>query len=344
MKNTKTTVYEIAEKAGVSIATVSRAMNKETRHKVSAKALEKIDKLARQYHYTPSMAAKYLTKRSYETIGVLFPHHEGILQSDYYSQIISGVADELLGSNHQLKMVLLKPRKEGWDAYDFQHGEGIDGLILTYWRTFFKKPDIFEKLKVPSVIINNVEKNIHARFVAGDHYEGGKLAARHLYEYGHRKIVVFSGKHKSPDAENREKGFLSFLNKKGIKLGSSSIINVNFESEKAYTATEKILRKKPSTTAIFCMNDSLAFGVLKKLRELKISCPTKVSVMGYDNDQYSEYSAPALTTIQVPVYELARAATKDLIQYIKEKKSLDFYKPSLFSLKLIKRDSISNLQ
>jgi len=340
MKN-KITIYEIAKKASMSVATISRALNPETRDKVAAETRLGIDKLVQRYGYTPNMAARHLRKTSYQTIGILFPHHEGIFLSEYYSQILSGVADQLLGSDYYLKMVLLKPKKPKWDAYDFKAGEGVDGLIVTYWRTFFSNASVLENLNVPCTIISNFEKDVKAHFVSGDHFQGGQIAAEHLYSHGHKKIAVLTGAGGAADAQQRLDGFRSFLAQKNIRLGPNSIFDVQFKEEEAYKFTETLLNKRPDITAIFCMNDTLALGVLKKLKELGIDCPKKISVIGYDNDRRSEHASPSLTTIQVPVYEAAKKATEHLIQYLSDKDAKRFfYTHEMLPASLVERKSV----
>ena len=336
----KSTIYEIAEKAGVSIATISRAVNPETQHKVAPETLRKINTLVQKCCYTPNLAARHLSKTAYKTIGVLFPHHTGILVSDYYSQILSGVADHLLTSDYRMKMILLKPEKPKWDRYDFKNGEGVDGLILTYWRTFFSDRSVFERLRIPCVVINNVEEDIRARFAAGDHFQGGWMAAEYLYSHGHRNIAVLSGVYGARDAKVRLNGFRSYLKTKGVSLDSNSIFDVNFEEEKAYEFSKKLLLTRSNLTAIFCMNDPQAFGVLKRLREMGIPCPGRISVMGYDDDHRSEHTEPPLTTIRVPVYQLAKQAAQDLIQYLQDKNSINFFKPCLLPVTLVERESV----
>ncbi len=337
---TKLTIHELAKKAKVSAATVSRALNQETQSKVAVETRLGIENLVKKYNYTPNLAAKHLRQTSYRTIGILFPHHEGIFLSDYYSQILSGISDYLLDSDYAVKMILLKSQKPKWDTYDFRDGEAVDGLIVTYWRAFFSDAAVLAKLNLPCVIVSNIEKNIKAHFVSGDHFQGGRLAAEYLYSHGHRKIVVLTGSGGAPDAQQRLEGFRAFLSEKGISLGSNAIFDVHFKQDEAYQFTETLLTKRPDATAIFCINDTLAFGVLKKLKELDIDCPKKISVMGYDNDRRAEASSPSLTTIQVPVYEAAKKAAEHLISYLKDKNSKKFYTPELLPVKLMERESV----
>lgn len=336
-------IQQIAKKTRVSIATISRALNPETQHKVAIHTVRKIEAVLDKYPYTPNRAARQLRKTVYKTIGVLFPHHAGILSSDYYSQILSGAADALLETDYNMKIILIKPGKSSRDHYDFKHGEGVDGLVITYWRSLFSQAEVFERMKIPCVIINNVEKDIQARFVAGDHFSGGKMAAEYLYSKGHRHIAVLAGKDPAPDAAARLEGFRSFLKKKNIPLKPESVFDVNFEADKAYLMTDRLLAAEPAFTAVFCLNDTQAQGVLRRLNDLSLPCPERLSVMGYDNDQSSAHSVPPLTTVKVPVYEMARMAVGNLIEQLK-KESPRFYQPAYLPVSRVDRDSVAQIK
>lgn len=342
MKTQNFNIKQIAEKTKVSIATISRALNHETRSKVAPDTLRRIEKVLRKYPYTPNIAAKHMRRTLYKTIGVLFPHHPGILSSDYYSEILTGTADRLLESDYSMKMILIKPGKSDWDYYDFQHGEGVDGLVMTYYQSLFKEKSIFDRLNIPCVVINNVEKNAKARFVAGDHFSGGRMAAEYLLEKGHRRIAVFTGKSGAPDVRARLQGFQSYLKERKIPAKESSIFDVDFKEDKAYLMTDQLLAERPGYTAVFCVNDAQAHGVLRRLKDLNVKCPDHFSVMGYDDDGISAYSAPPLTTVNVPVYELARKAAGDLLEQL-EKKSEEFYEPVYLPVSIVERDSVAQL-
>jgi LacI family transcriptional regulator len=337
----KLTILDLARKAGVSVATISRAANPKTRHLVAPETLRTVDALIQKYRYTASQAAKHLRKAAYETIGVLFPHHEGILNSEYYSNILSGVADALLDSEYKFKMILLKPQQAPWDAYDFKNGEGVDGLIVTYWRSFFKDPSVFKKLDIPCVVINNCERGIRARFVAGDHYLGGQVAARYLCMNGHRRFAVVKGAYESPDIKERLRGFLSELDEAKIRKGDVCVIEADYQEAAGYAVAEKILEIKSAVTAVFCMADTQAFGLIQRFRELNVACPKRISVVGYDNDRRGEHGEPPLTSVHVPVYDLAREAARDLILHLRgEMKPAEFFRPRIIPVQLVERLSV----
>lgn len=338
--NKRFTIHDLAGRANVSIATISRTINPETRNKVAPETLEKIDRLVWDCGYAPSAGAKQIRKTNHQTLGVLFPHHEKLLTSDYYMQILAGVADSLLHSDYIMKLIMVKPNQRRWDRYDFKNAESVDGLILAYWRTFFSNKKIFKQLGVPCVVINNVEKDVLAHFSAGDHYEGGRIAALCLTERGHRHIGVFGGIHGAPDARVRLQGFRKGLEEQGLKWDPAKFVDVSFEENRAYAATEPFLSANPKVTALFCMNDVQAYGVLRRLHELKISCPNEISVMGYDDELHAQLTNPPLTTIRVPVYEIAKRGTERLLSFLTNKGKKTFYQPEYLSVQLVERKSV----
>ncbi len=342
----KTTIYEIAKQANVSIATVSRAINPETRAKVASETLQLIEEVIEKRGYTPNIAAKNLGKAKFKAIGIIFPHHAGIFLEDYYSKILCGAADGLLETDYRLKTVMLKCHKPSWDKYNFQIGEGLDGMIVTHWKAFFSEKSCLEKMNLPTVIINDIEHNIRACFVSADHFLGGRLVAEHLYSMGHRDIIVMTGPQNSSDSRNRLEGFKSFMEQKRVTISSGSIVCGEFQEEKAYSIIEEVLKQNKKATAIFCLNDGMAFGVLRKLKELKIRCPEQISVVGYDGDRRGENTKPALTTIQVPIYDLAKRAIELLTKHLDgtaSKKKKEFYSKNLLPVKLIERNSVRKI-
>ncbi len=344
----KMTIYEIAKKSGVSIATISRAVNPETQHKVAAQTLGKIERLIAQHNYTPNRAASQLTRARYMTVGVLIPHHAGILLEPYYSKILCGVADALLDTDYKMKIVMLKCQKPKWDKYNFQIGEGIDALIVTHWHAFFSGGSSLENMKIPCVVLNDVENGVKAHFIAGDHYQGGRMVADYLFNEGHRRFAVMTGPKGSSDSHMRLKGFRDGLSKKRIKLEPHQIMCGEFQEQKAADITEDLLQANPKATALFCLNDGMALGVLRRLKELKVDCPKKISVVGYDNDSRGELSLPALSSVQVPLYGMAHAAAKQLAEYLvnaESKKSKNSLAGRiLLPVELVKRKSVRQVR
>lgn len=308
-------IKDIAKKSGVSVATISRAINPETRSKVSASTLERVDKLIEKYSYTPNLSARNLNRVSTKVIGVVFPYFYGIFYHSYYSNILAGVSDALIRAGYGFKIILLKEGKK-WDYFDFKKGEHVDGLIITHWPMFFSNKAILEKMTLPCAVISDLKKNVDALFVAADQEMGGHKAAEHLYAIGHRRFAVMLGSDGSIDGELRMKGFNEFLKNKGIMIDPVCIIKADYQEELAYQRVGAIFESKRKPTAIFCLNDLMAFGVLRKLNELKIKCPQDVSVVGFDNDVRGNIVKPALTTIDLGIYRVAQEGVNKVLDYL----------------------------
>jgi len=158
-------------------------------------------------------------------------------------------------------------------------------------------------------------------------------------------MAVLTGPPDSIDSSLRLKGFQTFLSEAGIEINPGLIQCGHFQEEKAMALVEPLLKEYPDITAIFCCNDAMAFGVLKKMSQLGIRCPDQISVMGYDGDTRGESQTPPLTTLEVPLYQLAREAVKRLIQFLTEEKKgrFFFYDPILWPVTLVERKSVKAL-
>ena len=338
------TIKDIARKAGVSIATVSRATNPDIRSLVADETLQTIDEAIRQLGYTPNLAARNLRATRCKTLGVLIPHIPNVFVSDYHAKIFSGISNALLDSGYRFKLIAFKPDPGAFDKYPFRSAEGIDGLILTYWPMFFSKKSILEKLDLPVVIVNDPEDDMHAHFVAGDSVQGAQLAAKYLYEKGHRRVAILAGNERSSDSRTRVETFRKFYEKAGVKISSDFILRGNFEEEDAYRATGWIDLKKDRITAVFCCNDDMAYGVLRRLRESGLSSPEDVSVIGFDDNGRSPHTEPPLTTVRVPVSKLGESAVRTLLAFLRgDYEGKFYYGRTVLPVSLIERGSVRKI-
>jgi len=340
----KMTIHEIAKKAGVSIATISRAINPQTRDKVAGDTLRKIDHLLKKYSYTPNLAARNLRQFSTKIIGVKVPFYRDIFYSAYFMHFLSGVSNTLEGSGYGFKLLTLTQEQQQWDHYDFRSGEQIDGLIVGHWFRYFSSKRMLEKIKVPTVVFNDFEEDVQTMFVCGDHVHGGRIAAEYLYSCGHRHAAIITGPAWSRECQQRVKGFQEYWKDQGAILDQELVVIADFLKDKAKEALDQILIKEPKVTAIFCCTDVMASGVLERLKELNLSCPQDISVMGYDDDFMVINCFPYLTSIRVPVHEMAQKATQYLLEHLKGK---DSRKPlvgvELLPVRLVERQSVKKL-
>ena len=192
------------------------------------------------------------------TLGVVLPHRAQ-LSSHYYSQVFKGVSDVVRQARvHRFKLITLRPTASRWDRYDFKTREGVDGLIVTQWRTFFSNPAVLHRLGIPCAVISHRDARLRAHCASADDERGGRLAARYLYQRGHWRIAIVTGPPHALDSRLRVRGFLGYLQRVGVSV---------------------LLRKHGrSISAIFCCNDNMAFGVLRASRRAGLSCPDDLAM------------------------------------------------------------------
>ena len=313
-------IKDVAQEIGVSVATISRAMNPETRKKVAVQTLERISQWIHAHGYTPNVAARNLRKDQTKTIGIVYPYLPGIFFSSYYATLLAGISDYLRDAEYQFRLLLLKEDFQRWDRYDFRQGERVDGLILNHWFRYFSDKSVLKGLNLPFVIVNDFDQSFSAQFVYADHVFGGRLAAEHLYALGHRRIGIIAGPTWSHDSRLRIRGVEEYLSEQGIRIDPDRVIKAQFLEQVAYEKVQKIipLIKKKKITALFCCNDQMAFGAIRRMREEGIRCPQDISVVGFDDEPRAETFYPALTTIHMPVYDLAIKAVQVLVDYLSQ--------------------------
>lgn len=345
MSDRKVTIYEIAKAAGVSIATISRAMNPQTRHKVSPQVRRVIDGVVAKYSYAPNLAAKGLSSAVFNTIGVVMPHGRGIFLNDYYTRILNGISDELLDTPYRFKLLTLKRDNTNWSIYDFRGAEGVDGLIICQWRAFFPDKSVVEKLRLPFVIIGDPEPGIESCFVSPDHEQTGEIAAEYLIRNGHRRIALMEGAMKSVDNRLRVRGFKRALARHGVEIDADGILCGDFLEDRAADAARAWLeaQKGRRYTAMFCCNDAMAFGVLQVLRESGLRCPDDLSLIGVDDLTASASCQPPLTSIRMPLSEVARMASKHLLEHLRHRTQSFAQRRILLPVELVERKSVLDL-
>jgi LacI family transcriptional regulator len=340
MSSSGLTIKDIAQKAGVSIATISRAMSPHTRSKVAPETLKHVDALIKQYGYSSNLAARHLRQSSTKTIGIIFPYVPGIFYSIYYTHILAGITEYLLETEYRFKMLLLK---EGswWDDYNFRSAEGVDGLIIIHWFKIFSNPAALERINIPFMILNDFNPQIKASFVSANQSLGGRMAAEHLYNNGHTNVGVLRGPDWSVDSQMRLEGFQSFFKEKGIVIGDSQIEDGKYLEQEAYNHVGNLVQRNAGITAIFCCNDQMVFGAQRKLKELGIQCPQDISLIGFDDEIRSSFNDPALTTIHVDIPTMAKEAAQRLLEQLKDPHISSEAK--IFEPTLIKRQSVRKI-
>jgi LacI family transcriptional regulator len=247
------------------------------------------------------------------TIGVYLPTANGT----FHAPILQAIHDEMHSAGIHMALSFGgghgDARRQARAGIDFLAARGCDGLLVM--NSGLDEDDVLELKAKRSrvVIVNQIFERIRERCFPADHVLGGRLAAQALLKNGHRKIAVIAGPSTAADNVDRINGFVSELARAGIDVGRLWIVESDFTYEGGVTATAELLASAYEFTAIFCANDEMAIGALSCLRQRRISVPEDVSVIGYDNTDSAIFAAPRLTSVHIPMREIALGALSFLI-------------------------------
>ena len=299
---------DIAERSGFDVSTVSRALRDDPRVKEETK--RKIKEIARKLNYIPDISAKILSGGKSGIIGIILPE----IKHSFYSEIFEEINEICL--ERELIPELLLTEFNQFRIEDIKKQiiyQKMDGIILAYHTLDFSFID--EKI-CPSVLID-VPDDDFENFdkVIIDNLEGAKEAVKYLIEIGHRRIGFISD---TVTTKKRFEGYKNALEENNIEIDETLIEIRNGRSEEiGYQAGLKLLSKPNRPTAIFCVNDLIAIGLIRASFELNIKVPEQISIIGFDDIPVSRYLPIPLTTVSQPIKDIARESVGLLFDRIK---------------------------
>lgn len=314
------TIYDVAREAGVSIATVSRALS--GRPHVSAKALASVQAAAERLHFRPNALARELGKGEGRTLGILLPE----VTQPYYAALYTAADDEARENGYSTILHRLPQRTlyqpHALDALIESRLAGIlflGGMVEGVREEVRALLDHLQRL-MPVVAICSPMEEMNCICLHNDMASCTRKAVRHLYMLGHRRIAYLGGENDLTDSGGRGVGFLEESRALGLPEDSSRLHEGGYTPEAGEMAVLKILSSTEASgwpTALIAINDLVALGALKQLRRMGLRVPEDMAVIGCDNQFFSAYTDPPLTTIDLHPAEHARSAMQELLNACK---------------------------
>jgi LacI family transcriptional regulator len=299
------TIKDIAERAGVSYATVSRALN--GRSDVSPQTRIHVLELAKELGYQPNAIARSLVNRKSEMIALIVPD----VSNPFFADITMTVNKAAEEAGYTVVVC-----NTGWDSAKEQEKlrimveQRVDGIILKPVSEI--NPDRLRDLNVPLVLFWHAQPD-QMSYVEVDHEAGAKLAVRHLVGRGYRKIAYLGGKLSSPANTIRMDAYKKTLTDAGIEVREDLINNGGFSLESGYQRIASMFRLANPPDAVFCGNDIIALGVLQYVRDHGINVPRDFGIIGFDDISYASLPQVRLSTISQPRDKLGRQAFDALL-------------------------------
>ncbi|PJI10371.1 MULTISPECIES: LacI family DNA-binding transcriptional regulator [Clostridium] len=311
----KTTILEVAKKANVSVATVSRVMNEN--YPVKAETREKVLDAIKELHYIPNMQARELTQKKSATIGIVSPS----INNMFFTEVINGIDNCL--KDKSLSMLLTCSNDNAAEEKKCLTNlisRNVAGIIIITPNTSNIKHGFYDNIanEIPIVFINgyNVDSNISC--VSNDEAMGAKLALKYLLNKNHKEILFVRGKN-SYSYDIKEKIYKDTMEKLQL-FNPDNIISIgdgnsNDTVDNTANIFSKLLKKCHATAALAC-NDLMGVGILNACKKLNIGVPDDFSIIGYDNISLSKFVEPKLTTVDQNMFLLGTNAADLLIEKI----------------------------
>jgi LacI family transcriptional regulator len=307
------TITDVANRAGVSIATVSRYLNNPT--SLRKKNLESVERAIKELNYQPLVYARKLAGGKLNSYGLIIPGYENIFYSYYAMETIRGVAASL--EKHKVDLHL----HVFWGK-DTLNTSLVDGAIFA--DVLGNDEQLYRLVAegLPVVVINKRFDDEYISYVAVDNEKGAFEATEYLINHGHKKIVHLAGNDHVQCAQERLAGYQKALEKNNITVPKEYIQYVDFSRKEAREKIKKVFSLKDKPTAFFCCSDDVACEVLAYCEEEHIRVPDDISVIGFDDNPHCMYGNLILTTVRQPLGQMAQKAVEILQKVVSDKEAI----------------------
>jgi LacI family transcriptional regulator len=307
------TIKDIAKAAGVSVTTVSRALNGYS--DVNEKTREKIKQIAQELQYSPNTLARSLVMNKTKTIGLLVSGMtRGSIKDNFTYEILCGINDTTPSLDYDLIFFSTNTSKQKEKSYtQLCRERKVDGVIIQGIKT--DDPYLREVIDsdIPCVLIDIPIEGASVGYITTDNVLGAKNAVKHLLQLGHKHIGMINGHNQAFVSQQRLEGYRLGLIEDNIDFNWNYVVNGAFDEDQAYLVSKKLLQTNPQLTAIFSASDVMALGVLRAAKELNRSIPDELSLVGYDDIVLASYVSPPLTTIAQDKYLMGQKAAELLV-------------------------------
>jgi LacI family repressor for deo operon, udp, cdd, tsx, nupC, and nupG len=309
------TIYEVAKRAGVSTATVSRVMSGQ-KNSVSPATRRRVLRAVEQLGYLPNAAARNLRTLATRKILVTVPD----LSNPFFSLILQGIEDAAQREGYAVLVGDTQHDAEREDRYaQMLRRKEADGLIFLGHRLPPEAEHLVAALAPKTApVVNGCEFSSQLG-VPSVHIDNAKAAEEvmdYLYKLGHRRIGVISGPLLSPLSRDRLRGAVSRARAEGAE-DRLTTVNGDFSIASGVTGAERLLQAKTPPTAIFCFNDEMAMGVIETARRRGLKLPEQLSVVGFDDIRFARHVDPPLTTVAQPMRDIGEGCVRLLLEILR---------------------------
>lgn len=330
------TILEVAKKAGVSKATVSRVLS--GNGYVSEEKRARVTQAIAETDYRPNLLARNLSVKSTQTLGLVVTNT--LYSGSYFTELMAHSARMMEQQGRQLILADGKHTAGQEEAaIQFLLDLRCDGIII-YPR--FLSIDALDAIisshKQPILVINRRLRVNHSYCIYSDQHASSATAVGYLLNQGHRDIAFITGSQDSPTGVERLNGYRAALAAKGLNADDRHIVAGKWTAQSGMAAVDTLLERNVSFTALVASNDEMAIGAIKRLTECNIAVPDQVSVIGFDDIPLAPYITPSLSSMKLPVTEMIDETINRLVTMLD---GGDWQTQAPFTASLMMRDSVT---
>lgn len=336
MAGKEITIKDVAKRANVSVATVSRVMN--GRDRVSDATRKKILKIIDELNFVPNTMAASMVNKKTNMLSVVVPE----IQNPFYTAVIGGTVE--VAKKEGFFTLVVSTNGDEAEEEEFLEsflGKNVDGIILIGTH---KEAEFYRSIRKPTILVDRYINDCGHDGVLIDNFRGAYEAVKHFTEYGHERIAIIDGEHDFNDGKDRYWGYWQAMHESGLKPDPKYHKQGGWAEEDGYRFTIELLKSEEPPTAIFAANNVICTGAIKAIRDMNLRIGEDVSLIGFDENELARFVRPQVTVVGRPMSEMGLQAAEMLIQKIRgapaEQTKL---KKVVLDVELIKRGSVKNL-
>lgn len=310
MLGARPTLEQVALRAGVSRATVSRVVNGSTT--VAEPIREAVRRAVDELGYVPNLAARSLVTQRTDSVALVLPESANRVFSDdqFFPGIIRGVSQELEAADKQLVLLMAGSTASHGRVERYALARHVDGVLFASMHGIDPLPGTLARMGLPVVCSGRPLGRVTVPYVDVDHVAGVRSAVRHLITAGRRRIATIAGPADMVAGVDRLTGYREELAEAGLP---SLVAGGDFTRESGFAAMRRLLTDDPGLDAVFVASDLMAHGALRALRAAGRRIPEDVAVIGFDDIEMARYTDPPLSTVRQPIVEIGRRIARQLL-------------------------------
>jgi LacI family transcriptional regulator len=303
------TVADVAELAGVSTATVSRALSGSAT--VSESLRKRVQDASRKLSYKPNRIARNLRTRQTRAVGLIVPD----IENPFYTSIVRGTEDVLQAADYSLVLTNSneEPARER-RCLDTLRAEGVAGIVFSSCLQQMTDYQELLDLQVPLVAVSRISAGLNVDTVTVAEAEGTRLAVAHLVKLRHKRIALINGPISLSTARERLRGYESALAAAGLPVRTELMQFTDFRQMGAYAAMKTLLQLPNPPTAVFVTSNLMTLGALQAIHESPLDIPRDIAVIGFDDMAWASSLKPPLTAVAQPGFDVGATAARLLLE------------------------------